>query len=142
MCVGSHRDFEANCRGKPPRGSFVRMAQSNNGGNGPGSGNGAKRDDLAYCRARAVCVALEPGDLCVWDSRTVHCSSGVDTSALLQCDLPPHCKAHPPGPGPGPGLCGSSAAAAAAAAAAPEAPQQPPPETGATTGAPSHTTHE
>ncbi len=91
MVVGSHKDFERNCRGKPLRGSFVRMHTS--------------AADLAYCRERAVCVALEAGDLIVWDSRTVHCSSGVDTSVTTS--IPPQ-RLPPPAPPPPPPPSSSS----------------------------------
>jgi len=63
MCLGSHVDFEANCAGKPRKGSFVRLLSDR---------------DKAYCRGKAATLMLQPGDLLLWDSRTVHCSSGVD----------------------------------------------------------------
>jgi hypothetical protein len=65
MVPGSHHEFQRICSGNPSKGSFVRLTSA---------------ADLAYCHEQAVMVLLGPGDLCLWDSRTVHCSSGVDTS--------------------------------------------------------------
>jgi hypothetical protein len=61
----SHHEFQRICADKPAKGSFVRLTSA---------------ADRAYCRERAVMVLLGPGDLCLWDSRTVHCSSGVDAA--------------------------------------------------------------
>jgi len=68
---GSHRDFRENCsRGqKPLRGPFVRMIG---------------RGDAEYCKSRAVQALLQPGDFLAWDSRTVHCSSGIDPAAVVE----------------------------------------------------------
>lgn len=70
---GSHLDFAKNCAGKPSRGSFVRLF-----------GAGVE----AYCRDRAVQVLLGPGDVLIWDSRVVHCSSGADITANVRAALP------------------------------------------------------
>ena len=69
---GSHKDFRENCQrgGKAgqSRGSFVRMTA---------------KLDRSYCQQRAVQVApLAAGDVLVWDSRTVHCSSGVSRASV------------------------------------------------------------
>lgn len=73
MCLGSHHDFEANCQGKPRKGSFVRLVSTR---------------DNEYCRAKAVMVMLGAGDLLLWDSRTVHCSSGVDPTSTAKEAMP------------------------------------------------------
>jgi hypothetical protein len=73
MVPGSHLDFEKICAGKPTKGSFVRLVST---------------ADVSYCQERAVMVLLGPGDLCLWDSRTVHCSSGVDPTAAVSVALP------------------------------------------------------